>query len=81
MNARKENARLRSAFNVARDIAAGMRSHDVREALQTSPRLQSVRLLHVAKRRREARRERIAAAVYRIGAAAALPLFFIIATN
>lgn len=81
MNARKENARLRSAFNVARDIADGMRSHDVRDALQTFPRAQSVRLLHVAKRRRDTRRERIAAALYWIGAASALPALFIIATN
>lgn len=34
-----------------------------RAALRTYPRLQSVRLLHVAKRRRDVRRERIARAV------------------
>ena len=81
MNARKENARLRSAFNVAHDIAAGIRARDVREALQTFPRAQSVRLLHVAKRRRDVRRERIAAALYWLGAVSLLPALFILATN
>lgn len=50
-------------------------------ALYTLPRLQSVRLLYVAKRRRERRRERIARAVYCTLAAAAPAVLFIIATR
>lgn len=45
-----------------------------REALQTFPRLASVRLLYVAKRRRDQRRERIARAVYILAAGVILPL-------
>jgi hypothetical protein len=48
-----------------------------RVALQTFPRLQSVRLLHVAKRRRDARRERNArAAVVILLAALPVALFY-----
>lgn len=45
-----------------------------RDALQVFPRLASVRLLYVAKRRRDKRRERVARAVYFIAAGVVLPL-------
>jgi hypothetical protein len=52
-----------------------------RDALLVSPRLHSVRLLYVAKRRRDKRRERIARALC-VAILAGLPvLIFILATG
>lgn len=62
--------------NVALDATARER-----EALQTFPALQSVRLLHVAKRRRERRREAFARVATWALIAGGLPVLFILATG
>lgn len=52
-----------------------------REAIATFPRAQSVRLLYVAKRARDARRERIARAAFILLGAAAPLAIFVMATG
>jgi hypothetical protein len=69
----------RSAYvaHIGLAVAARETARAQREAVATWPRAQSVRLLHVAKRRRERQRERYArAAVVLILAAMPAALFY-----